>query len=140
MAPSSLRDTEIGSATASSSVPFGPLTDTFWPSMVTSTPAGTTTGFFPIRDIASSPSPHGGEDSAAHALSCRLTVGEQTRRRGDDRHAEATKHPRQVGGLCIDAQAGLGHPAQPGDAAFTAGAVLQLHHKRLAHAGILGVV
>jgi hypothetical protein len=51
MAPSSSRDTEIGSATASSSVPLGPLTETFWPSIVTSTPEGTTTGCFPIRDI-----------------------------------------------------------------------------------------
>src|SRR3954453_17207058 len=137
MAPSSLRDTEIGSATASSSVPFGPLTDTYWPSMVTSTPAGTTTGFFPIRDIASSPSPHVGEDFAAHALSCRLTVGEQTRRRGDDRHAEATKNPGQVGRFRVHPQAGLGHSSQACDAAFPARAVLQLHDQRLGHPGHL---
>src|SRR3977135_849250 len=142
MAPSSLRDTVIGSATASSSVPFGPLTETFCPSIVTSTPLGMTTGCFPIRDIIFSvalPLPHVREDFAAHALACCLTVGEQTRRRGDDRHAEATQHPWQVGGLRVHPQAGLGHPAQARDAAFPAGAVLQLHHKRLAQPSILGV-
>src|SRR5437899_10174119 len=86
------------------------------------------------------PLPDVSEDFAAHALSCCLTVGEQARRRGDDRHAEATQNTGQVGGFRIDAQAGLGHPAQPSDAAFTARAVLELHHQRLAHASILGVV
>src|SRR3954469_20717545 len=142
MAPSSLRDTEIGSATASSSVPFGSLTATCWPSIVTSTPDGTGTGCLPIRDMSllPYPLPDESEDFAAHALSCCLTVGEQTRRRGDDRHAEATQNTRQVGGFRVDTQAGLGHPAQPRDAAFTARAVLQLHHQRLAHPRILGVV
>src|SRR5262245_52066545 len=124
MAPSSLRDTVIGSATARSRVPFGPLTETRWPSIVTSTPAGTGTGCFPIRDIvSSSPSPHVREDFAAHALSSRLAIGPQTRRRGDDRHAEAAQNPRQVGRFRVDAQTGLGHPAQSRDAALTARAV-----------------
>src|SRR6478752_207114 len=140
MAPSSSRDTLIGSATASSRVPLGPLTDTFWPSIDTSTPAGTGTGCFPIRDIASSPSPHVCEDFAAHALSGSLAVGPQTRRRGNDRHAQTAEHARQIGGSRVDTQTGLGHPAQACDAALTARSVLQLHHKRLAHPSILGVV
>ena len=32
-------------------VPFGPFTVRVWPSSFTSTPAGITTGFLPIRDI-----------------------------------------------------------------------------------------
>src|SRR5215467_9473418 len=43
MTPSE-RLTSIGSATSSDSVPLGPLTDTERPSIVTSTPFGTTTG------------------------------------------------------------------------------------------------
>src|SRR6478736_600500 len=140
MAPSSSRATLIGSATARSRVPLGPLTETFWPSIVTSTPLGTATGCFPMRDMASSPSPHVREDFAAHALSCRLTVGQQARGRGDDRHAEAAENPRQVGGFRVHPQAGLGHPAQARDAAFAARAVLQLDHQRLADPSILGVV
>src|SRR4029077_14609802 len=35
--------------------PFGPLTDRFCPLRFTVTPAGTGTGFFPIRDIGPNP-------------------------------------------------------------------------------------
>ena len=41
----------IGSGMVRDSVPFGPLTVTVRPSMVTSTPVGTGTGSFPMRDI-----------------------------------------------------------------------------------------
>src|SRR5690349_19640735 len=122
MAPSSLRSTVIGSATSRVRVPLGPLTETLRPSIVTSTPAGTRTGCLPIRDMSSIPSPRVGEDFAAHAASCRLTVGEQARGRGDDRHAQAAEHPRQIGGLCVNPQTGLAHATQARDAALTAGA------------------
>src|ERR1700722_13563326 len=139
MAPSSLRATVIGSATFKSKVPLGPLTETFWPSIVTSTPVGTRIGCFPMRDMAT-PSPHVHEDFAAHALSGCLTVGEQSRRGRDDRHAQAAEHPRQAGGLRVDPQSRFGHPPQTGDAAFPAGPVLELHGQRLADAGVFGVV
>src|SRR5512143_2764874 len=41
----------IGSATCSSKLPLGPLTDTFCPSIVTSTPDGTGIGCLPMRDM-----------------------------------------------------------------------------------------
>jgi hypothetical protein len=34
---------------------LGPFTDTVWPSIVTSTPAGIAMGFLPIRDIVQPP-------------------------------------------------------------------------------------
>ena len=37
------------------SSPFGPFTDTLFPSTLTVTPAGTSTGSFPIRDMMASP-------------------------------------------------------------------------------------
>ena len=51
IAPSSLRATVIGSATVKLKVPLGPFTETFWPSIVTSTPVGTGTGCLPMRDM-----------------------------------------------------------------------------------------
>src|SRR5580704_14293001 len=54
--------TSIGAVTSRLSSPFGPLTWTLRPSMVTLTPAGTTTGSRPIRDIAGS-LPDVGEDA-----------------------------------------------------------------------------
>ena len=44
-------ETSIGTATCIDKVPFGPLTVTSRPLIVTSTPEGTTTGIRPIRDI-----------------------------------------------------------------------------------------
>src|SRR5579875_2065722 len=104
IAPSSFV-TVIGSATTCERVPFGPFTTTCWPSIVTSTPDGTGTGSFPIRDIATSP--HVGEDFPAHSALGRLLVGEQSGRRRDDRRAETAEHPRQAGGLRVHTQAGL---------------------------------
>ena len=48
-------DTSMGSATVRLKVPRGPFTVTWRPLMVTSTPAGMTTGVRPIRDIAALP-------------------------------------------------------------------------------------
>src|SRR5882757_2714120 len=139
MVPSSSRSTEIGSATVCDSVPFGPLTVTWRPSILTSTPEGTGTGSFPIRDIVQIPLPDVGEDFPAHAPHARLPVGHQPRRRRDDRHAETTEHPRQVGRLRVHPQAGLGNPAQARDAPLTIAAVLQVDHQRTADFGLLGL-
>jgi hypothetical protein len=54
-APLSPLATVMGSATTRANCPLGPLTVTVWPSMSTVTPAGTTTGRLPIRDMSSSP-------------------------------------------------------------------------------------
>jgi hypothetical protein len=45
----------MGSANSSESSPLGPLTVTWRPLIVTSTPLGMVTGSRPIRDIALSP-------------------------------------------------------------------------------------
>src|ERR1700730_11991321 len=131
MAPSSLRATVIGSASFRSKAPLGPFTETFLPSIVPSTPVGTGAGCLPMRDMVT-PSPHEREDFAAHALSGCLTVGEQARGGRVDRHAQAAEHPRQLGGLGVHPQAGLGPPPQTGDAALPAGPVLELNDQRLA--------
>src|SRR5271155_6160050 len=137
MAPSSLRATVIGSATFRSKVPLGPFTETFWPSIVTSTPVGIGIGCLPMRDMVT-PSPHVREDFAAHALSGRRTVGEQARGGRDDRSPKAAEHPRQVGGLGVHPQPGLGHPPQTGDAALPAQPVLELDDQRLADPSVFG--
>ena len=62
-------------------------------------------GFLPIRDMV--PLPDVSEDFAAHALVGCLAVGEQARRRGDDRHAEAAQHLGQVGRFAYTRRPGL---------------------------------
>src|SRR6185437_10502816 len=138
--PSSVRATVIGSGRMCDSVPLGPRAVTVRPSMATSTPAGTVIGCFPMRDISSAPlSPDEGEDFPAHAFLGGLPVGEQPAGRGDDRHAQAAEHLGQRGRLGVYPQAGLGHPAQPSDAALPVRAEFQFYHQGLAHRGLLGV-
>src|ERR1700712_4378591 len=100
--------------------------------MVTSTPAGTVTGSFPMRDMPKPPSlPDVGEDFAAHAVALGLTIGLEPGRRRDDRDAEATENVRQFGRFCVDPQTRLGDAPEAGDAPLTVGAVLQLHNEVL---------
>src|SRR5690349_5903670 len=82
--------TSIGTATCMLKVPFGPLTVTSRPLIVTSTPEGTTTGIRPIRDIGT-PLPDVGEDFPAHAMLLGLPVGHQARRRRDDGDTETAE-------------------------------------------------
>src|SRR5665213_3514360 len=63
--------TAISSLTVQESSPFGPFTDTFWPSTATVTPVGTEIAFLPIRDI----SIHLTEDFAADIGVARGGVG-----------------------------------------------------------------
>src|SRR5690606_7130602 len=133
--------TVIGSGTVCSRVPFGPLTDTCWPSMFTSTPEGTVIGSFPMRDIALSPPlPDVGEDFAAHAVAHGLTVGLEAGRRRDDRDAEATENLRQVVGFRVHTQTRLRHAAEAGDAALTVRTELELHDEVLVLLAGLGAV
>src|SRR6478609_8196530 len=99
MAPSSSRETLIGSATARPRVPLGPLTDTFCPSIVTSTPDGTGTGCFPIRDIAL---------ALPHHTYARTSPPTPSRdawrsvRRPDDVEMIATPRPPRTRGRLVD--------------------------------------
>ena len=86
------------------------------------------------------PLPDVGEDFAAHALLGRLAIGEQAGGRGDDRHAEAAQNLGQIGGFRVHTQTGLGDAAHAGEAALTAGAVLEVDDEGLAHLGVLGAV
>ena len=71
------RSTVIGSATVWLSSPLGPLTWTFWPSILISTPGGTGIGLRPIRDIDNGLLPHVGEDFPAHSSLAGLPIGQQ---------------------------------------------------------------
>ncbi len=97
------------------------------------------TGCFPMRDMASSPSPHVREDFAAHALSCRLTVGQQAR----DVEMIATPRPPRTRGRLVDFAYTRRRAWTPGAGprcCVRGWAVLQLDHQRLADPSILGVV
>src|SRR4051794_19238372 len=96
-----------------SRVPFGPLAVTWTPLTVTSTPLGTGMGLLPILLMVRSP--HEAEDLAADVALARLAVGHEPLAGREDGHAQATEDPRDLGGLAVDAQARLGHPAQAGD-------------------------
>src|SRR3954471_15725919 len=94
--------------------------------MVTSTPEGTATGSFPMRDMSVPPSlPDVGEDFAAHAVALGLPVGLQATGRRDDRDTQAAENGRQFGRFCVDPQTGLGYAPKAGDAPLTVGAVLE---------------
>src|SRR6476646_4773486 len=130
--------TVIGSTTTWDSEPFGPLTVTLGPSMVTSTPAGTGIGSRPIRDMSAPPLPDVGENFPAYLLLGGLTIGQQTGRGRDDRDTEATEDLGQLGRARVDPQPRLGHPAHSGDGPLAVGAVLELDDQRLAHGGVGG--
>src|SRR5579875_2824482 len=127
--PSSWR-TVISPGRSRSSVPLGPLTVTWRSARVTSTPDGTVMGVRPMRDMEAPSSPDEAEDLAADTALARLTVGEQPLAGGQDGDAEAAEDARQLVGGGIDAQAGLGHPADAGDGPGTVGGVL---HAQLEH-------
>ena len=83
-------------------------------------------------------SPHEAEDLAAHVALARLAVGHEPLAGRDHGHAEPAEDPRDLGGLAVDAQARLGHPAEAGDHASPFGRVLHLDRQHAA--GPLGVV
>src|SRR5215469_14804092 len=134
--PSSARSAVIGSARVCASSPLGPFTRISCPVMVMSTPAGTGIGLRPMRDMVSLPLPDPGEDFPAHVSLTGLPVGQQPLGRRDDGDAQAAQHAGQLRGLGVDPQAGLGHPADAGEAALTARAVLQLDGQHLADSAL----
>src|SRR5262249_61714744 len=130
----SARSGVIGAGSRCDSSPLGPLTLTVWPSMVISTPAGTGIALRPIRDITTGlPLPHEGEDFPANAPLAGLPVGEQSLGRRNDRHAQATQHPRQVRRLRVHAQAGFGNALDSRQPPLPVLAELQLDDRAPAH-------
>src|ERR1700756_4026728 len=101
----------ISSGSVQASWPLGPFTVTVWPSMVTVTPLGIATAFFPIRDILVDPA----EDFAAHVRVARGRVRHDALGRRQDRDPEAVLHRLQVLDRRIDAAARLGDAADLDD-------------------------
>src|SRR5258705_9739787 len=95
-------------------LPFGPVTVTLRPSMVTSTPDGTVMGRRPMRDM-SCRLPDEREDFAAQLRLSRLLAGHDPLARADDDDAEAAEHARDVRLARVDAQAGLADPLESRD-------------------------
>src|SRR6478735_9922596 len=96
------------------SVPLGPLTVTWRPSIVTSTPDGTGMGRRPIRDM-SVHLPDEREDFAAQLRLTRLLAGHDPLARADDDDAQAAEDSRDVRLASVDAQARLADPLETGD-------------------------
>src|SRR4051812_37859111 len=70
-------------------VPFGPLMVTALPLCLTSTPFGSSIGFFPIRDMGTFSLPDLAEDFAADAALDGFVAGQDALRRRDDGQPEA---------------------------------------------------
>src|SRR5690606_660815 len=96
------------------SMPFGPLALTLSGWMFSSTPFGRAIGFLATRDIVVVllRSGHVAQDFAADAGATRLRVGHDALGGGDDGHAEAAEHLRQLVLAAILAQAGTRHALQ----------------------------
>src|SRR4051812_27143571 len=105
----SLLTTLTSAFCVSASWPPAPLT-LIWSSLTcTSTPCGTATGIFPMRDISVPSLGHVAEDFAADAACARLAVGHHALRRGHDRDAHPVLHLGDVVAALVDAQAGAAH-------------------------------
>src|SRR5262245_57007406 len=98
--------TPIPGVNVQSNLPSGPFTDTTGPATLTSTPAGTAIGLFPMRDIASSslflnsptrPSlPDRAEDFTAKACFAGRLVRHDALRGRQNGHPDAVPHTRNV--------------------------------------------
>src|SRR5262245_12229047 len=91
-------------------LPSGPFTEMLPPARLTSTPLGSGTGYFAMRDMATSG--HDAEDFAAHAVGARLAVGHHAARGRQNGDAETVHDLRDVVAALVDAQAGLGDALQ----------------------------
>src|SRR2546423_1573479 len=93
--------------------PLGPFTVILCPSICAVTPAGSATGFLPIRDIWRS-LPDDREHFAAHAGGAGFAVRHEALRRAENRHAEAVLDARNLARLHVAAQSQLAQrPAAP---------------------------
>ena len=92
------------------SVPFGPLIVTDKPEILTSTPEGTTTASFPIRDMSCFfplsffRLPNEAHDFATNVALARFAVGHEPLACGQNCYTQTAEHARYVGGCAIHAQ------------------------------------
>src|ERR1700723_446418 len=75
------------------------------------TPAGTSTGYLPTRDIAFSPLEDAAENFAADIGSAGLDIAHHAARRGEDGNTKTGIDARQLLDLGVDAAARTGHAA-----------------------------
>src|SRR5712692_7989365 len=87
-------------------VPFGPLTVTAFASCRTSTPFGSSIGFFPIRDMEPFSLPDLAEDFAAHAALDGVMAGQHALGGRNDGQTEAAEDARDLLLVAIDPAAG----------------------------------
>src|SRR5580700_7188717 len=105
------------------------------PAIATWTPAGISTGYLPTRDITCSPSEDGPSEHAPsehptqhfadNIGGARLGIAHHAARRGQDRDAKPSIHPRQLLDPGIDPPAWLGDARDLLDDRF-AGVIFQL--------------
>src|SRR3954469_14324199 len=115
------------------SSPRGPDTVTRPGSTATRTPAGTSMGLLPIRDMSSQRLrlPDETDDFAADALLLGGAARDDAAGGGHDRDAHAAENALAAVLAGIDAPAGLGDALEVGEDALAAAAVLELDHERL---------
>src|SRR5881275_2043878 len=94
--------TPIPAMSAVDRLPFGPLMVTALPSCLTSTPLGSSIGFFPIRDMERFSLPDLAEDFAAHAALDGFVPGQDALRRRDDGQSEAAEDARDLLLVAVD--------------------------------------
>src|SRR6476646_10310623 len=126
--------TSICSGQVKESSPFGPFIFTVCPSTVAVTPAGTMTGFLPMRDIAVSLSSYGrrwraseyvAEDLAADVLLPGAHVRHHALWRGQDGNAQPVGDAGEVAHRLVDAATRRGHAADLADRRLAVG-ILEL--------------
>src|SRR5580765_8373825 len=91
----------FGSA-ARARLPSGPFTEIWPPARLTSTPFGSGTGYFAIRDMAALRSGDDADHFAADAVGAGLAVGHDPARGREDRDAQAVHHLRDVVAALVD--------------------------------------
>src|SRR5262245_1926371 len=98
-APSSRTSVSCGAMSRLRS-PLGPLTDTWVPSTVTSTPGGTVMGSLPMRDMGDLPDVR--QDLATQLALAGLLTGHDPLAGADDDQAQAAEDPWDIGLRRID--------------------------------------
>src|SRR5690554_6942827 len=98
--------TSTDGCSLSSSAPLAPLTDSSSPFSLTSTPAGSLTGFLATRDMLNPPLEYGAEDFATDTGGTSSTIRHHTLVGGNDRDAQTTANFRQLIDGLVLAQAG----------------------------------
>src|SRR5947209_6457774 len=125
------------------SLPLGPSTRTVSPCTSTLTPAGTTTGCFPIRDMALAlkGSPQLAQHLAADLLAAGAAIAHQAAAGAQHRDAQPVQYRPQLLVAAILPAAGLADALDVAHHPLALGAVLQVHpqhHVRLAERHALG--